>query len=423
MINVIEETKEQQDKRMAWWREAKFGMFIHFGLYALPAGMWKGECVLGIGEWIQQRTRISIKEYEQLAQKFNPVRFNAKQYVQLAREARMKWMVITAKHHDGFCMFDTKLTDYNIVKATSFKRDPLKELAEACREEGIRLGFYYSQTLDWHHPDGIGNDWDYDPAKQNFTKYLKEYVKPQLRELLTNYGPVAVIWFDIATPTPELALELKHLIRELQPDTIISGRIGGWRIGGRRAHTIGDYREVGDNEIPEQRIEGDWETPATINDTFGYKSYDHNWKSAGNLVQKLVTIISRGGNYLLNVGPTAEGIIPEPSIRSLKEVGEWLKVNGESIYGTTASPIDIPPAAPYQCTAKGGKYYIHVFAWPWDGKFKVFHVGKEVKRVYLLADPSHGELKFNQKGGDVVISVSGQAPDHIDTVVVLEINK
>jgi len=426
MVNVIEEAKELQDKRMAWWREARFGTFVEWGLFSLAAGMWKGVCVPGIGEWIQYRARIPIKEYEQLAKQFNPVRFNAKEWVQLARKAGMKWIVITAKHHEGFCMWDTKLTDYNIVKATSFKRDPMKELAEACREEGMKLGFYYSQLLDWYHPNGMGNSWDYDPAKQNFTKYQREYVEPQLRELLTSYGPIATIWFDIGTPTPELALDLKQLVRELQPDIIINSRIGGWGGSGREwmgLRNLGDYTDMPDNEIPEERIEGDWQTPATINDTWGYKSYDHNWKSAGNLIQKLVTIVSRGGNYLLNVGPTAEGIIPELCVHSMKGVGEWLKVNGESIYGATASPIDIPPAAPYQCTAKGSKLYIHIFAWPWDGKLKVSSVSKEVKRVYLLADLDHGELEFNQEGEDVVISVPDKAPDPIDTVVVLGIRE
>lgn len=419
MIRLAEETKEQQDKRMAWWREAKFGMFIHWGLYAVPAGVWKDVCVPGIGEWIQQRARIPIKEYEQLAKQFNPAKFNAKEWVKIAKEAGMKWIVITSKHHDGFCMFDTKLTDYNIVKATPFRRDPLKELAKACAEEGIRIGFYYSQTLDWHHPDGMGNDWDFDPGKKNFSKYLQEYVKPQLRELLTNYGPVAVIWFDIVTPTPELGRELKELVRSLQPDTIISGRIAPSR--GEKG--ISDYRERGDNEIPTEKVEDDWETPATINDTWGYKSYDHNWKSSGNIIQKLVDIVSKGGNYLLNVGPTAEGVIPEPSVRILREVGGWLKVNSESIYGARGSPIKISTDALYRCTEKPGKLYLHVFGWPWNGKPKAMGLKNEVEKAYLLADPNRGELKFKQEGDDTLISVPDKAPDPVDTVVVLEMSR
>jgi len=418
MVNHTRETEEQRDRRMSWWREARFGMFIHWSLYAIPAGVWKGRCVPGIGEWIQQRARIPVKEYEELAKQFNPVKFNAREWVQVAKEAGMKWIVITAKHHDGFCMFNTKLTDYNIVKATPFKRDPLKELAEACKEGGVRLGFYYSQLLDWHHPDGMGNDWDYDPNEKNFSKYLEEYVKPQLRELLTNYGPVAVIWFDIWTPTHEQARDLKALVRKLQPDTIISGRIdpGRWEKG------IGDYRERGDNEIPIEKVEDDWETPATINDTWGFKSYDHNWKSAGVLIEKLVDIVSKGGNYLLNVGPTAEGVIPEPSMRVLREVGRWLKINGESIYGAKASPIEASPNTLYRCTTKPGKLYVHIFGWPWDGNLKVSGVKNKAKSAYFLTDPNHKKLELKQKGEDIEISVRNKALDPVDTVLFLEMS-
>ncbi|RKY05487.1 alpha-L-fucosidase [Candidatus Poribacteria bacterium] len=398
-----------RDERMAWFREAKFGMFIHWGLYAIPAGMWKGKMIPGIGEWIMHRARIPVKEYEQLAKHFNPVKFNAEEWVQIAKDAGMKYMVITAKHHDGFCMFDTKLTDYNIVKATPFKRDPMKELAEACQKHGIKFGFYYSQTLDWHHPDGMGNDWDYDPAKKDFAKYIREYVKPQLRELLTNYGPIAIIWFDIGTPTPELARELREFVLSIQPQTLINGRIG---------HGLGDYREMGDNKIPDHVVEGDWETPATINDTWGYKSYDHNWKDPGVLVQKLVDIVSKGGNYLLNVGPTAEGEIPQPSVERLKKVGEWLRVNGESIYGAKPSPIGIPTWG--RCTAKEGKLYLHLFAWPWDGRLEVEGIKGEVKRAYFLAEPDR-TVEVKKEGDKLVLTNLPPKPiDQYDTVVVLE---
>ena len=407
----------KQEEKMKWWREARFGMFIHWGLYSVLAGMWEGRKVPGIGEWIMQHARIPVKEYELLAKQFNPVNLDVREWVGMAKNAGMKWIVITAKHHDGFCMFDTKLTDYNIVKATPFKHDPLKDLAKACEEEGIRLGFYYSQTLDWHHPDGIGNDWDFDPRKKNFSSYLEGYVKSQLQELLTNYGPIAVLWFDIMTPTPEQARDIKEWVRNLQPDTIISGRIdpSGFETG------IGDYRERGDNEIPAERIEGDWETPGTINDTWGFKSYDHNWKSTGVLIHKLVEIVSKGGNYLLNVGPTPEGIIPQPSLDRLAAVGGWLKVNGESIYGATASPFKKPEWGRY--TSRSGKIYLHIFAWPNDGQVKVPAFENKVAKAYLLADPMYGNLEVKSEGECVLIKLPARAPDPIDTVVVVEVER
>lgn len=408
------EFSEEHERRMAWWREARFGMFIHWGLYALPAGMWKGKLIPGIGEWIQFRARIPVKEYEELAKHFNPVKFNAEEWVGLAKEAGMKYIVITAKHHDGFCMFHSELTDYNIVDATPFKRDPMKELSEACRKEGIKFGFYYSQLLDWHHPDGVGNDWDYDPNEKNFMSYLEDYVKPQLRELLTNYGPIGVIWFDINSPTPEIARDLRDWVHKFQPETIVSGRVYRLEKG------IADYLELGDNEIPEKKIEDDWETPATINDTWGFKSYDHNWKSPGVIIHKLVDIVSKGGNYLLNVGPTAEGVIPEPSAQILREVGAWLRRNGESIYGAGASPVETAPDDPYKFTAKPGRLYAHILAWPWDGKMKLSGIKGEVGRAYFLADTGRGDLRFAQDGEEVTLYLGGKPLDPVDNVVVLE---
>lgn len=393
------------DPRLDWWRAAKFGLFIHWGLYAITAGAWKGREIPGIGEWIMQRAEIPVAEYEQLATQFNPVGFDAATWVALAKAAGMQYMVITSKHHDGFCLFHSAQTDYSLADGTPFGRDALKELAAECAKQGLRLGFYYSQTQDWHHPDGDGNDWDFDPSQKNFDDYVDNYVKPQVRELLTHYGPISIIWFD--TPkgiSREQSQSLLDLVHAIQPECLVCGRLG---------NGLGDYASVGDNRIPGELMEMDWETPATINDTWGFKANDHNWKSSTELIRKLVDIVSKGGNYLLNVGPTAEGLIPQPSVERLQEIGRWLAVNGESVYDTRPGPIQGLPNL--RTTRRGETIYLHLFEWP---AHKDLHLpGLAVQNARLLADGSL--LTAVQKSGGTVITLPDAAPDAAVSVLVL----
>lgn len=419
-----------KDERMKWWREARFGMFIHWGIYSVPAGTYKSEQIPGIGEWIMQRAKIPVEEYEQFAKQFNPVKFDADKWVRIAKNAGIKYIVITSKHHDGFCLWNSKLTDYDIVDATPFKRDVLKELSKACKEHDIKLCFYHS-IMDWHHPDAQAPFYpNYNDTKQsnpNFNRYVEGYMKPQLKELITNYGPLGVLWFDgewIKDWTEPQGKELYNYVLSLQSDIIINNRIGKGRKGMEGMSK--DKESSGDFGTPEQQIPAtglpgvDWETCMTMNDTWGYKSHDHNWKSTEDLLHKLADIASKGGNFLLNVGPAAEGLIPQASVERLAAMGEWMKVNSESIYGTTASPLGELPWG--RCTAKPGKLYLHVFDWPADGKLKVPHLQDKVKRVYLLADKSKGKLPVQRIDEDeITITVPEIAPDPINTVVVLEI--
>lgn len=409
-FNECQRASARADSRLDWWREAKFGMFIHWGLYAIPAGEWEGRRVPDIGEWIMYFARIPVADYEPLAQQFNPTQFDAAEWVSLAKQAGQKYIIITSKHHDGFCLFDSKLTDYDIIDATPFGRDPLKELAAECRKQGIKLGFYYSQTQDWHHPHGHGNDWDYVEEEKDFAGYIEHYVKPQVREVLSNYGPIAIIWFD--TPmriTEEQSQSLLEFCHQLQPDCLVSGRLG---------NALGDYGCTADNMIPSRPVSADWESPTTMNETWGYKKDDHDWKSTTVLIRKLVDIVSKGGNFLLNVGPKPDGTIPKPSIDRLLAIGEWLQVNGEAVYGTEPGPIQGESWC--RSTTKGDKTFLHVFEWPQGGKIKVADLGKRLAGAYLLGDPSRAALRVFEDQDGVVIVGPPEASDTIDTVVVLE---
>lgn len=327
--DYLNETKEQVDARMQWWHDARFGMFIHWGIYSVPAGVYKGQDVPGIGEWIMNTAKIPIKEYEQFGKEFNPAKFNALQWVKTARDAGMKYIVITSKHHDGFAMWDSKVSKYDIVDFSPYGKDVLKALSDECRKQGITLCFYHS-IMDWHHPDANADNWE---------KYREGYLKPQLKELLTGYGKLGVLWFDgewIKEWTEEQGRDLYNFVRNLQPDIIINNRVGKGRQGMQGMNK--DSAAVGDFGTPEQEILGTssalaWESCMTMNDTWGFKTRDTNWKSAETLIKNLADIVSKGGNFLLNVGPTSDGLIPDASVERLKEMGDWLKINGDAIYG------------------------------------------------------------------------------------------
>jgi alpha-L-fucosidase len=426
---VPKETQEQHDARMQWWRDARFGLFIHWGIYSVPAGEWKGET--NHAEWIRETARIPIKEYEKFVPQFNPVKFNAAEWVRMAKEAGMKYIVITSKHHDGFCLFDSKETDFDIM-ATPFKKDIMRELSDACREQGMKICWYHS-IMDWHHPDYLPRrTWEEKdrPADgADFDRYVR-YLKAELKELTTNYGPIGVLWFDgewEKTWTEERGRDLYAYVRSLQPNIIINNRVGAARSGMGGFTPEGAF--AGDFGTPEQQIPAtgipgvDWETCMTMNDHWGYNKNDHNWKSSKELLQNLADIASKGGNFLLNIGPTAEGVFPPESIERLHDIGDWMKVNGEAIYGTQASPFRT--LAWGRCTQKqeDGKtrLYLHVFDWPGDGKLVVPGLLNEPVNAYLLSDVSHSTLRTGKRGVNVTIEVPKNAPDAVNSVVVLEI--
>ncbi len=393
--------------RGTWLKDSRFAMFVHWGLYSELGGKWNDKTYYGIAEWIMKRAQIPVADYEKVAQRFNPTGFNAQEWVKLAKDAGMRHIMITSKHHDGFAMFKSAVHPFNIVDATPFKRDPMKELSEACRKEGLRLGFYYSQSQDWHERDAVGNTWDFKPEGADFKRYLNTKAIPQIEELLRGYGQIAGVWFDTPGPiTSEESKMLVDLVHRLQPDCLVNSRIG---------NNLGDYDTLGDQEIPRLPRAGLWETPDTHNDTWAYAWYDRNWKSPSEIAQRLVRVASRGGTYLLNVGPDGTGRIPEQSARILREVGKWVHTHEDAIHG--ADPTPFGPMAWGECTVNGNKLFLHIFQWPSDGKLVLPGLKSRVKRATLEGE----KIRTRASGSILDIMVPAVRPDVLIPVITLEL--
>ncbi|MGN6508682.1 MAG: alpha-L-fucosidase [Chitinophaga sp.] len=395
-------------EKTRWFTEAKFGLFLHWGPYAHFAGDIRGKRYYGITEWIMKRDKTPAAEYAKLAAGFNPVEFDAEEWVRIAKASGVKYIVLTAKHHDGFAMWDSKVSDFDIVDATPYKKDPIKALAAACKKEGIRLGFYYSQFQDWHEPNGGGNTWDFDAKKKDYAAYYRGKSLPQITELLSNYGELGIIWFD--TPgnmNKEESAAFLEKVHQLQPNCLVSSRVG---------NGLGDFKDFGDGEVPPGVVKGAWEAIFTHNDSWGYSVFDQHFKTPQEIIRLLAEVASKGGNLMMNIGPMGNGRLPAQSEKYFRATGDWLKLNGEAIYGTTYSPIAPQPWG--VMTHKPGKLYLHVFHRPHNGKLLLPDFTGKALKASLLAGKK--PLTMRQQGQDVYIDLPATLPDERNTVVVLE---
>ena len=419
------EGKADRDKRMAWWRDAGFGMFIHWGVYSVPAGVYKGKEIKGLGEWIMEDAKIPIPEYEQFAREFNPTKFDAKEWVRTAKDAGVKYIVITSKHHDGFCLWDSKVTNYDIMDFSPYKKDILKELSAACKDAGIKMCFYHS-IMDWHQPDAKAAKYPHQSTEHpNWANYRENYLKPQLKELITNYDP-AVLWFDgewIDEWTEPQGKELYAYLKSLKPSLIINNRIGKGRKGMNGMNAYEDA--AGDFGTPEQEIlagtsDFDWESCMTMNDTWGFKTNDHNWKSSETLVHNLIDVAAKGGNYLLNIGPKSDGTIPPETLTRLADIGKWLKVNGEAIYATNArKEYKEGENIRFTVTKDGKTTYAIITSLPSDRKVTIATAPVTANsKIKLLGH--NGPWKVDRQNETLVIDMPEKLPCEYAWVVKIE---
>ena len=425
---------KNHEDRIHWWRDARFGMFIHWGVYSLPGGEWKGKKVGGYAEHLMRKEKISRSEYLELAHRFNPVQFNAEQWVKQAKAAGMRYMIITAKHHDGFALYPSAVSDFNIREQSPFKRDPMAELSAACKKFGLKFGFYYSHAFDWEHPDAPGNDWEYqNPGGDKLlgganwfdnhpewlpkaVKYVDEKAIPQIKELINKYHP-DILWFDTPHKLPlSENIRILKAIRETDPGIVVNGRLV--RSAGAN---FGDYVNTGDRPAELLTVEGDSEAIPTTNESYGYSKHDNTHKSAEFFIRLLANSASRGGNLLMNIGPKGDGSFDQKDKNILDSIGGWLSANGLAIYGTERGSLPIPAWG--VSTQKGQHIYLHVFNWPKDGNLLVGGRKSDVKSAYFLADKSKKKLTVKRlDASNISLNVPVNSPGSPDVVIVLEIN-
>ncbi len=440
-IESLKPTAAERDARLGWWREARFGMFIHWGVYSGLSGTWNGKAYGGYAEHIQRMAKIPCAVYrKEVAGTFNPTGFNADEWIRLAKEAGMGYFVITAKHHDGFAMFNSQASDYNIVKATPFARDPMRELQAACKKHGLKFGFYYSHAFDWGEENGPGNDWDYqNPGGDRLLhganwwekfpeflpkarKYVDEKSIPQLQELIRMYDP-DIIWFD--TPhklPPEENLRILAAVRKAKPSLVVNGRL---------VRGAGDYDSTCDRPAEFPTHEGDWEGVPTTNESYGYNQNDRSHKPPAHFIQLLAKSAARGGNELMNIGPMGTGKMDPADIAILKGIGAWWQLNGESIRGTTHTPLAVqawgestlrPKSGP---AGKDSTLYLHVFDWPRDGRLVIGGLKSEVKLAWLLRDKANTMYTHLKavRVNPLDVRIEGlpkDAPDAADSIIAVE---